>query len=323
MMRKVLALLVWLAVGASAPACGVYDIDDAPRVGTTATGLARYQAMSTAVDEGYDVDMTSRQTDYFVPGRGIEIRNAKYTRLDPDKPQGLLYEFGIVKCYQLECPDQGFNLVGVRYTVPAVGEPPSLLGQKLTGPVGDPPVYELISWVKENPNGKYASTHPNLFAPAWWPEHFRTWRRLATEFPNPDAAAAGGYQFMFAERPDGTLADCVYDRLPRRRVGSMGHHWMRLDQITYDPKSLLPTAPAGLLYFRKADQSWVLGGLEYLLWAARQPIPNLYLETFDGPMAGHQATQPEHFDLHTYPGYLNPDGVFSTWNTAATCPLTK
>lgn len=317
-----LTLLVLAVASAGFPACDAYSVDDSPRVGTSVSGLERYHALSVAVAEGYEVDMTHRETDYFVPGKGIEIKNAKHTRLDADKPQSLLYEFGIVKCYQLECPDQGFNLVGVRYTVPAVGAPPELFGQRFTGPVDDPPVYELYSWTKENPNGKYASTHPNLYAPAWWPEHFRTWRDLATRFPTPDAAAAGGYKFLFAERSDGTLAECVYDRLPHRRAGSMGYHWARLDLISYDPKSVVPTTPPGLLYFQKTDQTWILGGLEYLLWAARQPIPKIYEQVFDGPMAGHQATQPEHFDLHTYPGYLNPDGMFSTWNTAATCPLT-
>lgn len=321
-MRKALAVLV-ASVSLGAPACGAYDVDDSPRVGKSALGLARYQALSAAAEDGYELDMTSRQTDYFVPGKGIEIKNAKFTKLDPDKPQSLLYEFGVVKCNENECPDQGFVLVGARYTVPAVGPAPELFGQKLTGPVGDPPVYELYSWMKENPNGKYATTHPNLSVPAWWPEHFRTWRDLANKYPTPDAAKAGGYSFMFAERPDGTLADCVYDRIPRRRAGAMGYHWMKLDQINYDPKSVIATAPAGLLYFQKEDLTWILGGLEYLLWAARQPVPAVYGETFDGPMAGHQATQPEHFDLHTYPGYLNPDGVFTTWNVAARCPLSK
>jgi hypothetical protein len=321
-MRSALAILA-VVVSASVPACGAYDVDDAPRVGTATSGLVRYQSLSAAGDDGYELDMTHRLTDYFVPGKGIEVRNAKLTKLDADKPQGLLYEFGITKCYTNECPDQGFNLVGARYTMPASGPVPELFGQKFSGPVGEPPVYELYVWTKENPNGKYAPTHPNLSVPEWWPEHFRTWRELATKYPTPDAAAAGGYQFMFAERPDGTLADCVYNRIPRRRAGSMGYHWMRLDLINTDPKSVIPTAPAGLLYFQKEDQSWILGGLEYLLWAARQPTPTVYGETFDGPMAGHQATQPEHFDLHTYPGYLNPDGVFTTWNVGAACPLSK
>jgi hypothetical protein len=321
-MRTVLAVVV-ATLTLSASACDAYDFDDAPHLGSVASGLERYASLTAAVEDGYVVDMTDRQTDYFVPGRGIEIRNPKLTALDADRPQSLLYEFGITKCYLDECPDQGFVLVGARYTAPATGPVPELFGQKFSGPVGDPPVYELISWTKENPNGKYAATHPNLYAPPWWPEHFRVWRELATKYPTPDAARAGGYQFMFAERPDGTLADCVYNRIPRRRAGSMGYHWMRLDLITYDPASVVPTTPPGLLYFQKEDQSWILGGLEYLLWAARQPIPNVYGESFDGPMAGHQATQPEHFDLHTYPGYLNPDGVFTTWNVAAACPLSK
>lgn len=320
-MRSVLALAALLGLGA--PACSAYDYDDSPRVGTASSGLARYTSLSAAAEDGYVLDMSDRQTDYFVPGKGIEIRNPKLTKLDADKPQSLLYEFGIAKCYENECPDQGFNLVGARYVVPAVGPPPQLLGQTMSGPVGEPPVYELYSWTKENPNGKHAATHPNLAMPAWWPEHFRTWRDLANKYPTPDAARAGGYQFMFAERPDGTLADCVYNRIPRRRAGTMGYHWMKIDEITYDPASVIPTKPAGLLYFQKQDQSWVLGGVEYLLWAARQPVPNIYGESFDGPMAGHQATQPEHYDMHTYPGYLNPDGVFTTWNIAAACPLSR
>lgn len=303
--------------------CGVYDYDDSPHIGTVAQGLKRYEAMTNAVEDGYLVDMMPRQTDYFVPGKGIEIHNPKNVLLDPDKPQSLLYEFGIVRCYLNECPDEGYVLVGARYTQPATGPVPELFGQKFTGPVGDPPVYELISWTKENPNGKYAPTHPNLHAPVWWPEFFKTWRDLANKYPTPDAAKAGGYSFMFAERSDSTLADCVYNRIPRMRAGSMGYHWQKLDLISADPASVIAVAPAGLLYFQKEDFSWTLGGLEYVLLASRQPIPNVYGELFDGPMPGHQKTQPEHFDLHVYPGYLNPDGVFTTWNMAATCPLTK
>jgi hypothetical protein len=310
-----------IAMALTSLSCDAYEYDDSPRIGRAASGLERYRSMMLAAKEGYILDMTDRQTDYFVPGRGVEVKNPKYTALDVDKPQSLLYEFGIAKCQELECPDEGFVLVGVRYTVPANGQPPpQLLGQTFTGPVDDPPVYELISWIKDNPNGKHASTHPSLYAPEWWPEHFRTWRDLANKYPTPDAAKAGGYEFMFAERPDGTLADCVYNR---NGFGTMGYHWMRIEMISRDPASIIPTAPAGLLYFQREDRQWVLGGLEYLLWAARQPTPKLYGYDFDGPMGGHQRTQPEHFDLHTYPGYLNPDGVFTTWNSAAGCPLSK
>jgi hypothetical protein len=316
-------LLVVAGAVAFAPACGVYDYDDTPRLGSTAQGLKRYASLTAAAADGYVVDMMPRHSDYFVPGKGIEISNPKHVVLDADKPQSLLYEFGITKCFRLECPDEGYVLVGARYTAPATGPVPELFGQKFSGPVGNPPVYELYSWIKDNPNGKFASTHPNLYAPSWWPEHFRVWRALADRYPTPDAAVAGGYQFMFAERPDGTLADCVYDRLPRKRPGAMGYHYQKNGAVSTDPASVSPVNPQGLLYFEKEDHTWILGGVEYLLWAARQPIPNIYGESFDGPMAGHQATQPEHFDLHAYPGYLNPDGVFSTWNMAAACPLSK
>ncbi len=309
------------AFAVASPACNEYD--DSPRLGSSAQGLMRYQSLTNAIADGFQVDMMQRKTDYFVPGKGIELPNPSHVVLDADRPQSLLYEFGINKCFVQECPDAGYVLVGARYTAPATGPVPELLGQKFSGPVGSPPVYELYSWIKDNPNGKYAPTHPNLHAPAWWPEHFKVWRALADTYPTPDAAKAGGYQFMFAERPDGTLADCVYDRIARRRAGAMGYHWQKIEQISTDPASVKELSPPGLLYFQKEDRTWILGGLEYLLWAARQPTPAIYGELFDGPMAGHQATVPEHFDLHSYPGYLNPDGVFSSWNMAAMCPLSK
>lgn len=317
-----IALVAAVTLGSSA-ACSVIEYDDSPRIATSAQGIMRYQSLTAAIADGFEVDMMKRQTDYFVPGKGIELPNRTHVALDPDKPQSLLYEFGIEKCFILECPDAGYVLVGARYTAPATGPVPEMFGQKFSGPVGNPPVYELYSWTKENPNGKYAPTHPNLHAPAWWPEHFRIWREMATKYPTPDAAAADGYQFAFAERPDGTLADCVYDRLPRKRPGAMGYHWQHIKQVSTDPASVKETDPPGLLYFQKEDLTWILGGLEYLLWAARQPIPNVYGVLFDGPMAGHQVTMPEHFDLHSYPGYLNPDGLMSSWNMAATCPLSK
>lgn len=326
-MRLTVVAVTMIAIGlVSASGCGVYDYEDPPS-SKQALGLAKYEELTAAHLDGYVVDMSDRRTDYFVPGRGIAVYNPKYTALDGEKPQALLYEMGVIKCLQYECPNEGYKLVGYYYSQPASsGPPPSLFGQTFEGPVGDPPVYELTVWAKENPNGKYARENPTVQPPEWWPEHFRTWRELADKYPTPDAAAAGGYSFFFAERPDGELADCVYNRVPaagQRGQGAMGYHWQRIDLLSRDPASIVPTLPAGLLYFQKDDLSWILGGLEYVLLAARQPTPTLYGIIFDGPMAGHQRTQPEHFDLHTYPGYLNPDGVFTTWNRAAECPLTK
>ena len=75
-MRRMVPLIVLAVASAGVPACDAYSVDDSPRVGTAVSGLERYRALSVAVAEGYEVDMTHRQTDYFVPGKGIEIKNA-------------------------------------------------------------------------------------------------------------------------------------------------------------------------------------------------------------------------------------------------------
>lgn len=51
------------------------------------------------------------------------------------------------------------------------------------------------------------------------------------------------------------------------------------------------------------------------------PAPTVFDgQPFDGPMAGHVAGMPWHYDQHVWIWSHNPAGAFEAWNPALTCP---
>ncbi|WP_055526901.1 hypothetical protein [Streptomyces graminilatus] len=48
--------------------------------------------------------------------------------------------------------------------------------------------------------------------------------------------------------------------------------------------------------------------------------PSLFGMPFDGPMPGHVAGMPVHYDLHVWLWKTNPKGMFARWNPTVTCP---
>lgn len=303
-------------------AVGCTKYDDSPAAGNTDESLARFQPISVALDEGYVLDTSS---DYYVAGKGIELRNPNLTEIDTLKPQSVIYEFDQPQCVSSvseECPDEGFRFIGVRYTAPAdAGPPPTLDGETFLGPVGDPPVYELYTWFNNNPNGTHATTNPMVQPPEFWPQIYATWKGLNDQFPTPDLAIAAGYTAITFQMPDGRYTDCV--PWPAGK-GGMGYHFVKLDKVSYDPASVDPAAPQGLVYERKADGSWLLGAEEWFLWtSSNAPPPNIAGFNFDGPMPPHGPGQAEHYDLHAYVGYLNPDGLWTKWNRRVGCPFSE
>jgi hypothetical protein len=298
--------------------CARYD--DSPSQDVPPDSIDRFASISVAFDEGYDVDL---RTDYYVPEKGIELANPALVELHALRPQSVIYEFDQPLCdssMSIECPDRGYRMVGVRYTQPAIdGEPPPMLeGQVFTGPVGDPPVWELYRWVVDNPNGEFASTNPNILVPPWWPSLFETWKAMSERYPTPNDAIADNYENFVAQLVNGIYTPCVFNPFG---TGGMGYHYVLLPAIRHEPESVSPLTPQGLVYQLKADGTWVLGAIEWFLWASPGgPHPDIEGFPFDGPMPPHGPGQAEHYDLHAYIGYLNPDGLWTKWNRRVGCP---
>jgi hypothetical protein len=80
------------------------------------------------------------------------------------------------------------------------------------------------------------------------------------------------------------------------------------------------------MYLPGANGELELVGLEY--WkvdadgslATSDDRPSLFGQPFDGPMPGHNATMPVHYDLHVRIWEDNPAGVVAIWSPALTCP---
>lgn len=109
-------------------------------------------------------------------------------------------------------------------------------------------------------------------------------------------------------------------------LGAMGIHYVHFGRIL-DP-GLDPAEPEALLYLPTANGPRLVG-VEYLyaIGGPDAPIPNpappapsLFGRTFDGPMPGHDAGQPPHYDLHVWLWQANPSGLFAPWNASLSCP---
>jgi hypothetical protein len=82
--------------------------------------------------------------------------------------------------------------------------------------------------------------------------------------------------------------------------------------------------PAMLLYV-PGDEGLELAGVEYFQADADQDLttdgdrPSVLGQAFDGPMAGHGAGMPVHYDLHVWVWKHNPAGTFAEYNPALSC----
>ena len=54
-------------------------------------------------------------------------------------------------------------------------------------------------------------------------------------------------------------------------------------------------------------------------WEVVTPTPQLFGQTFDGPMPGHIPEMGWHWDLHAWIWAYNPDGLFAAFNPAIQC----
>jgi hypothetical protein len=107
-------------------------------------------------------------------------------------------------------------------------------------------------------------------------------------------------------------------------VGGMGYHFV--NPVLASDARIDPTQPEILLYTKGDDGEFKLAGVEWFKADADQDPstdsdrPTLFGHPFDGPMPGHEAGMPMHFDLHVWLYTNNPTGELSAWNPRVTCP---
>ncbi|WP_411101424.1 hypothetical protein [Streptomyces sp. cmx-4-9] len=107
-------------------------------------------------------------------------------------------------------------------------------------------------------------------------------------------------------------------------VGSMGYHYVK----DANWGSLDPSRPTALLYSTAKDRNGrrKLQTVEWMATDGDQDLktsgdrPSMFGLPFDGPMPGHWAGMPKHYDLHMWAYKENPAGRFHNWNPALTCP---
>ena len=105
-------------------------------------------------------------------------------------------------------------------------------------------------------------------------------------------------------------------------AGGMGYHYVNPQRIM---QPVDPSRPAILLYRDGKDGTRELSGAEFFVPDSDQDTrtdsdrPSLWGQPFNGPMPGHEAGMPVHYDLHVWTDFANPDGVFEPWNPRVTC----
>ena len=154
-------------------------------------------------------------------------------------------------------------------------------------------------------------------------------RAATAQFHEVSRAIAAGY----ANPLGGTC-----DQIP---IGTMGIHSSNPGLV--GSQVLDPEQPEVLLYL-PTDEGFELVAVEYLQvvllqdtttgavapwfsqapWPATHqvvtPTPQLFGQTFQGPMPGHVPGMPWHWDLHAWVWRNNPSGMFAQWNPAISCP---
>jgi hypothetical protein len=103
--------------------------------------------------------------------------------------------------------------------------------------------------------------------------------------------------------------------------GAMGVHLLNMANV--GPK-LDPAKPQILIY-EPVDGKLRLAAAEWFMpvQLAGGKAPAIFGQTLAGPMNGHYPVMPKslrHYDLHVWLWKPNPKGVFTSTNTAITCP---
>ncbi len=108
-------------------------------------------------------------------------------------------------------------------------------------------------------------------------------------------------------------------------LGVMGIHYIN-PRLMPPPVDL--STPEVLLYV-PTENGVRLVGVEYFfpIGAPGAPVPDpappapiIFGRAMNGPMPGHEPSQPPHYDLHVWLWEGNPDGTFADFNPNVRCP---
>lgn len=133
-------------------------------------------------------------------------------------------------------------------------------------------------------------------------------------------AALDKYQSVDRAKADGYVVSSACEMLPG--AGGMGIHY--LSGAAVGDGKLDPARPEVLVY-APVGSALQLVAAEYFKPDADQDLstdsdrPSLFGRAFDGPMLGHNATMPKHYDLHVWLWQRNPSGMFAQWNPDVSC----
>ena len=99
-------------------------------------------------------------------------------------------------------------------------------------------------------------------------------------------------------------------------LGGMGYHYIKPSLAT--DLALDPLQPELLLY-APSGNGLRLVAVEYFVANVGQEHPEVMGIPLHGPMPGHEAGMPEHYDLHAWIWQPNPNGMFVDFNPNVSC----
>lgn len=106
--------------------------------------------------------------------------------------------------------------------------------------------------------------------------------------------------------------------VPGACVPNMGIHLIKPSRM--DDAKLHIKRPEILLYEPKKDGSYRLVGAEWYVPAEKtKRTPVIFNQKFQGPMANHDGSPGQHYDLHVWLFKHSPDGMFSPVNKRVSC----
>jgi hypothetical protein len=279
-------------------AAGTTGPDPSTQIAEAKAALTPYADLSAALADGYFSTVEYVATPD--GGMGIHFANMSIVEVDHTKPNVLMYDLK---------DDGTYELLGAEWITPtaAATTAPELFGETFSGPhpaEGDllPEHYALHAWfVKDNPNGMFADFNPDVTGPSFLADMQTTLGAVATYADSAAAISAGYVDTM----------ECVSSP-----DGGMGVHFVN-DTIM----GVSADQPHVLMYEPDGSGGLELIGVEWFVpSAAVTSAPELFGQTFEGPMPGHDANQPEHYELHMWLHRANPAGMFAGFNTSVSCP---
>ena len=136
--------------------------------------------------------------------------------------------------------------------------------------------------------------------------------RTTAPFHNVDNALAAGWEVepMCMDYPDGLMGEAP---------GTMGHHFFNVAYLT-DGGRIDPSEPELVLYEKRANGSWRLNAVEYIIPArdlpSTAPAPEMFGQKFTFfPDVGAAGV----WGLHVWLWRPNPHGLFANLNPLVTC----